>query len=98
MSTITAPKPITETRMPASSSAAIRAVDVRKSFDDNVVLDGLEFTVEEGSVFALLGPNGSGKTTTVNILTTLLAADSGEAGSPDMTSRASPTRCATRSA
>ena len=54
------------------------AVDVRKSFDDNVVLDGLELTVEEGTVFALLGPNGSGKTTTVNILTTLLAADAGE--------------------
>ena len=78
MSTMTAPKPITQTRTPASSSAAIRAVDVRKSFDDNLVLDGLELTVEEGTVFALLGPNGSGKTTTVNILATLLAADSGE--------------------
>ena len=57
----------------------IRAIELHKSFDDNVVLDGLDFTVEEGTVFALLGPNGSGKTTTVNILTTLLAADSGEA-------------------
>lgn len=74
MSTMTAPRPITQTR----TSVAIRAVDVRKSFDDNVVLDGLDLTVEEGTVFALLGPNGSGKTTTVNILTTLLAADSGE--------------------
>jgi ABC-2 type transport system ATP-binding protein len=53
-------------------------VDLRKSFDDNVVLDGLELTVEEGSVFALLGPNGSGKTTTVNILATLLPVDAGE--------------------
>jgi len=79
MSTITAPRPITQMRAAPSSSAAIRAVDVRKSFDDNLVLDGLELTVEEGTVFALLGPNGSGKTTTVNILTTLLAADSGEA-------------------
>jgi ABC-2 type transport system ATP-binding protein len=64
---------ISNTRM-----AAITAVDVHKSFADNVVLDGLELTVEEGSVFALLGPNGSGKTTTVNILATLLAADAGE--------------------
>lgn len=40
MSTMTAPEPITQTRMEASSSAAIRAVDVRKSFDDNLVLDG----------------------------------------------------------
>jgi ABC-2 type transport system ATP-binding protein len=62
----------------ASSSAAITAVDLRKSFEDNVVLDGLELAVEEGSVFALLGPNGSGKTTTVNILATLLDADAGE--------------------
>jgi ABC-2 type transport system ATP-binding protein len=78
MSTMTAPEPITRTRTTASPSAAIRAVEVRKSFGDNVVLDGLELTVEEGSVFALLGPNGSGKTTTVNILATLLAADAGE--------------------
>jgi ABC-2 type transport system ATP-binding protein len=77
--TMTAPKPFTQTRAAASSSAAITAVDLRKSFDDNVVLDGLELTVEEGSVFALLGPNGSGKTTTVNILATLLSADAGAA-------------------
>jgi ABC-2 type transport system ATP-binding protein len=79
MSTETAAQdPITQTRTAASSPAAITAVDVRKSFDDNVVLDGLGLTVEGGSVFALLGPNGSGKTTTVNILATLLAADAGE--------------------
>ncbi|MGZ4187439.1 MAG: ATP-binding cassette domain-containing protein [Solirubrobacteraceae bacterium] len=59
------------------SSPAISAVDVRKSFGDNVVLDGLEFAVEQGSVFALLGPNGAGKTTMVRILTTLLDADHG---------------------
>jgi ABC-2 type transport system ATP-binding protein len=80
MSTTSIQDPISKTRTAAvsSSSAAITAVDVHKSFDDNVVLDGLEFTVEEGSVFALLGPNGSGKTTTVNILATLLDADAGE--------------------
>jgi ABC-2 type transport system ATP-binding protein len=78
MTTMTAPQPIIQTRKTASPSAAIRAVEVRKSFGDNLVLDGLELTVEEGTVFALLGPNGSGKTTTVNILTTLLAADAGE--------------------
>ena len=62
----------------APTSAAITAVGVRKAFGDNVVLDGIDLTVAEGSVFALLGPNGSGKTTTVNILATLLAADAGE--------------------
>jgi ABC-2 type transport system ATP-binding protein len=59
------------------SSAAITAVDVRKSFGDNVVLDGLELAVQPGSVFALLGPNGAGKTTMVRILATLLEADHG---------------------
>ncbi len=59
------------------SSPAITAVDVRKSFGDNVVLDGLELAVEQGSVFALLGPNGAGKTTMVRILATLLEADHG---------------------
>jgi ABC-2 type transport system ATP-binding protein len=51
---------------------------LRKSFGDHLVLDGIDFDVEEGSVFALLGPNGSGKTTTVHILSTLLAADAGD--------------------
>jgi ABC-2 type transport system ATP-binding protein len=79
MSTTPIQDPISKTRTaPSSSSAAITAIDLRKSFDDNVVLDGLELIVEEGSVFALLGPNGSGKTTTVNILATLLDVDAGE--------------------
>jgi ABC-2 type transport system ATP-binding protein len=63
--------------MTHQSSPAITAVNVRKSFGDNVVLDGLEFTVEQGTVFALLGPNGAGKTTMVRILATLLEADHG---------------------
>jgi daunorubicin resistance ABC transporter ATP-binding subunit len=40
-------------------------------------LDGVSFHVDEGTVFGLLGPNGSGKTTAVRILTTILKADSG---------------------
>ncbi|MGZ6662332.1 MAG: ATP-binding cassette domain-containing protein [Solirubrobacteraceae bacterium] len=59
------------------SSLAITAVDVRKSFGETLVLDGLDLAVEPGSVFALLGPNGAGKTTMVRILATLLAADQG---------------------
>lgn len=42
-------------------------------------LDGLSLTVEEGTVLSLLGPNGSGKTTTVRVLSTLLRPDSGRA-------------------
>jgi ABC-2 type transport system ATP-binding protein len=42
-------------------------------------LDGVSFNVEEGTVFGLLGPNGSGKTTAVRILTTILKSDGGQA-------------------
>jgi daunorubicin resistance ABC transporter ATP-binding subunit len=58
------------------------AIDVRglgKRFGRATVLDGLDLAVPEGTVFALLGPNGSGKTTTINILTTLVAPDAGSA-------------------
>ena len=57
----------------------ITATGLRKSFGDKVVLDGIDLDVAEGTVFALLGPNGAGKTTTVQILSTLISADAGEA-------------------
>jgi ABC-2 type transport system ATP-binding protein len=57
---------------------AITATGLRKSFGDNVVLDGLELNVQQGTVFSLLGANGAGKTTTVKILSTLASADAGE--------------------
>ncbi len=55
--------------------AAICARGLRKSFGDQLVLDGIDLDVAEGTIFALLGPNGSGKTTTVRILSTLITAD-----------------------
>jgi ABC-2 type transport system ATP-binding protein len=57
---------------------AIRATGLRKSYGDNLVLDGIDLEVATGSVFALLGPNGAGKTTTVHMLTTMLTPDAGE--------------------
>jgi ABC-2 type transport system ATP-binding protein len=60
------------------SGPAIAVTGLRKSFGDQVVLDGLELTVHSGAVFSLLGANGAGKTTTVKILSTLLRADAGE--------------------
>ncbi|NIJ55191.1 ABC transporter ATP-binding protein [Dyadobacter arcticus] len=56
---------------------AIRVEGLRKSYKQLHVLRGVDFEVAKGSVFALLGSNGSGKTTIVKILTTLLKHDSG---------------------
>ena len=61
-----------------SSPRAITANGLRKSFSEQVVLDGIDLDVAEGKIFALLGPNGAGKTTVVNILSTLIGADGGE--------------------
>jgi ABC-2 type transport system ATP-binding protein len=56
---------------------ALEVSGLRKSFGDTVALDGIDLRVDAGTVFALLGPNGAGKTTAVNILSTLIGADSG---------------------
>ncbi|MDD1477467.1 ABC transporter ATP-binding protein [Arthrobacter sp. H16F315] len=58
---------------------AIRVRGITKSFKDVAVLCGVDFDVRAGSIFALLGSNGAGKTTVVRILTTLLKADAGTA-------------------
>jgi ABC-2 type transport system ATP-binding protein len=55
----------------------IRVQGLEKSFKDLHVLRGVDLEIARGSIFALLGSNGSGKTTTVKILSTLLQADAG---------------------
>ena len=62
-----------------SAAPAVSAVGLRKAYGGHTVLDGVDLRIPAGSVFALLGPNGAGKTTTVQILSTLLAADGGQA-------------------
>ncbi len=52
---------------------------LRKAFGDHVVLDGIDLNVAGGTIFALLGSNGAGKTTMIKILTTLLKQDGGTA-------------------
>lgn len=52
---------------------------LKKSYKANHVLKDVSFTVRKGSVFALLGSNGAGKTTVVKILSTLMKSDSGKA-------------------
>jgi ABC-2 type transport system ATP-binding protein len=63
----------------AEPKAAIRAVGLRRSYGEQLVLDGVDLSVARGSIFGLLGPNGAGKTTIVKILSTLIGADGGEA-------------------
>jgi ABC-2 type transport system ATP-binding protein len=58
---------------------AISTTDLVKSYGAKRALDGVDLTVPRGTVFALLGPNGSGKTTIVQILSTLRAPDAGTA-------------------
>jgi ABC-2 type transport system ATP-binding protein len=67
MTTRTAPAP------------AIHVQGLQKSFKELDVLRGVDFEVAVGSIFALLGSNGAGKTTVVKILSTLLKADAGAA-------------------
>jgi ABC-2 type transport system ATP-binding protein len=64
---------------PAPRATAIAVTGLRKSYGEHMVLDGIDLTVQQGTVFALLGPNGAGKTTTVQILSTLIHADGGQA-------------------
>ena len=61
------------------SEQAIVANGLRRSFGEQVVLDGVDLAVAAGTIFALLGPNGAGKTTAVRILSTVLGADGGTA-------------------
>ncbi|WP_039822335.1 ABC transporter ATP-binding protein [Nocardia testacea] len=66
--------------MTTQQAPAIRVRGLEKSYNKMEVLRGVDFDVERGSIFALLGSNGAGKTTIVRILSTLLAADAGTAG------------------
>ncbi len=62
-----------------TTAPAIEVAGLTKSYGDRPVLTGLDLTVAAGTVFALLGSNGAGKTTAVKILSTLLKADGGTA-------------------
>ncbi|MFJ6939923.1 ATP-binding cassette domain-containing protein [Streptomyces sp. NPDC101132] len=80
------------------TTPAITANGLRKSYGDKVVLDGVDLTVPEGTIFSLLGPNGAGKTTAVKILSTLVSPGPGSGeirvGGHDLTAHPQAVRAA----
>ncbi|MFI5907396.1 ATP-binding cassette domain-containing protein [Dactylosporangium sp. NPDC051541] len=59
------------------TESGITVSGLRKSYGDQVVLDGIDLDVPAGAIVSLLGPNGAGKTTMVHILATLIPPDAG---------------------
>ncbi len=62
-----------------AGNPAITTRDLVKFYGKNRALDGLDLTVPDGAVYLMVGPNGSGKTTTMKIMLDLIRADSGHA-------------------
>ena len=58
---------------------AIEITELRKEYRDTVAVEGLDLSIEEGELFALLGVNGAGKTTTIKMLSGLTRPTSGDA-------------------
>ena len=56
---------------------AVEVTNVVKAYTGKVAVDGLSFSAEAGEVFGLIGPNGSGKTTTIRMLMDIIQPDSG---------------------
>jgi ABC-2 type transport system ATP-binding protein len=59
------------------NDSVITVTDFRKSYGDLVAVDGISFEVQRGEIFGLLGPNGSGKTSTLETLEGLRTSDGG---------------------
>lgn len=64
--------------MPTSTVPAIEMIHLTKTFGNFKAVDDLSLTVQQGEIFGLLGPNGSGKTTTINMISGLSVPTSGE--------------------
>ncbi|CAN5190157.1 daunorubicin resistance protein DrrA family ABC transporter ATP-binding protein [soil metagenome] len=65
--------------MTSHSPLAVEATGLVKAFGETRAVDGVDLTVQSGSVYGVLGPNGAGKTTTIRMLATLLRPDAGSA-------------------
>jgi ABC-2 type transport system ATP-binding protein len=69
-------------------SVALQVSNLRKKYGKKLAVNDISFKVEQGTVFGLLGPNGSGKTTTISMILSLINSDSGEIqlfGNSDLT-------------
>ena len=64
---------------PPTANAAVRLESLTKRFGSFTAVDGVSFTIAPGEVFGILGPNGSGKTTTIRMLCGLMAPSGGRA-------------------
>ena len=62
----------------AEPALAVRTTGLTRRFGEQVAVDGVDLVVPRGAVYGFLGPNGSGKTTTIRMLLGLIAADGGE--------------------
>ncbi len=57
---------------------AVELNNVCKSYNDNLVVNDVSFTVARGEIFGLIGPNGAGKTTTIRMMMDIIKPDSGD--------------------
>jgi ribosome-dependent ATPase len=74
-----APRLVIPPRQPSAEAPVIVAKNLTRRFGGFTAVDRVSFTIERGEIFGFLGSNGSGKTTTMKMLTGLLAPDAGEA-------------------
>ncbi len=72
---------------------AVRTRGLTRRFGDQVAVDAVDLAVPAGSVYGFLGPNGSGKTTTIRMLLGLIAANEGEISLLGRRCRATPAGC-----
>jgi ABC-2 type transport system ATP-binding protein len=76
---MTAPAAPAINRTTTNGDVAVRTIGLRKVFGSLVAVENLDLDIHRGEVFGLLGPNGSGKTTTIRMLTGLLLPTAGQA-------------------